>query len=86
LDGGAFRVSGGDVNRNALVTATEISQLLGVSVQLVAMWRLAGDLRPVGKRGRSRTYRFGDAVDVEARKARAAAAANNHRARRPVAA
>jgi predicted site-specific integrase-resolvase len=74
------------VNRDAEVTASEIAELLPVSLQLLSMWKSKGKLKPVKKRGRSWVYRYGDVVDLERDMARAAAAANNHRARRPVAA
>lgn len=74
------------MNHDAEVTASEIASLLPVSVQLVSMWRKAGKLKPVKRRGRCWVYRYGDVSDLERRMALAAAAANNHRARRPVAA
>jgi predicted site-specific integrase-resolvase len=74
------------VNRDAEVTASEVAQLLPVSLQLLSMWKSKGKLRPVKKRGRSWVYRYGDVLDLEREMARAAVAANNHRARRPVAA
>lgn len=74
------------MNRDALLTATEVASLLPVSVQLVSMWKRDGKLSPAGMRGRSPLYRFGDLCDLERDMAVAAAAANNHRARRPVAA
>lgn len=74
------------MNRNHEVTATEASLLLPISVQLVSMWKRNGKLQPVGTRGRSPLYRFGDLVDLEKDMALAAAAANNPRARRPIAA
>jgi predicted site-specific integrase-resolvase len=74
------------LDRNARVTPSEASPSLGVSIQLISMWRRNGRLRPVGKRGQSPLYRFGDLLDVERDMAEAAAHANNHRARRPIAA
>lgn len=74
------------MNRDRQVTASEIAEVLPVSVQLVSMWKSKGKLKPVGKRGRSPLYRYGDASDLERDMRLAAARANNHRARRPVAA
>lgn len=73
-------------DREYLVTATEAVALLPISVQLVSIWKSQGKLTPVKYRGRSALYRFGDLMDVEQAAAEAAYAANNHRARRPVAA
>lgn len=74
------------MNRDELVTASQVSTVLPVSVQLLSMWKSKGKLKPVKKRGRSWLYRYGDVSDLETQMALAAAAANNHRARRPVAA
>lgn len=74
------------MNRDRLVTASEIAIVLPVSVQLVSMWKRDGKLTPAGKRGRSPLYRYGDVSDLERDMAVAAALANNHRARRPIAA
>lgn len=74
------------MNRDRLVTASEIASLLPVSVQLVSMWKRDGKLTPAGTRGRWPVYRYGDVSDLERDMAVAAAAANNHRARRPIAA
>jgi hypothetical protein len=74
------------VNRDALVTATEAAMLLPVSVQLISIWKAKGKLTPAKRQGRSWLYRYGDVQDLERDMAVAAAAANNHRARRPVAA
>lgn len=73
-------------DRDYLLTATEATTLLPISVQLVSIWKAQGKLKPVKHRGRSPLYRFGDVMDVEQAAAEAAAAANNHRARRPIAA
>lgn len=72
------------MNRDLLVTASEVAEVLPVSVQLLSMWRRAGKLEPAGRRGRSWVYRFGDVSDLERDMAFAAARANNHRARRLV--
>lgn len=74
------------MNRDALVTATEASMLLPISVQLVSIWKAKGKLTPAGMRGRSPVYRYGDVSDLERDMALAAAKARNPRARRPVAA
>ena len=74
------------MNRDRLVTASEAALLLPISVQLVSIWKAKGHLKPAGTRGRSPVYRYGDVSDVETRMRLAAAAANNHRARRPIAA
>lgn len=74
------------MNRDHEVTATEAAQLLPISVQLISMWKHNGKLQPAGRRGRSPLYRFGDLVKLEQQMATAAAAANNPRARRPIAA
>lgn len=71
---------------NYEVTATEAALLLPISKQLVSIWKAQGKLTPVKWRGRSPLYRFGDIRAVEQAAAEAAYAANNHRARRPVAA
>jgi len=48
------------------VTAAEAALLLGdVSRHLIYFWVAAGKLAPVGKRGRSPLYRWGDLVAVE---------------------
>lgn len=53
-------------DRTRRVTATEASSQLGdVSPQLFAMWVRNGKLKPVGKRGRSPLYAWGDVIDVE---------------------
>lgn len=74
------------VNRDHLVTASEASSLLPVSIQLIGMWKVKGKLNPAGKRGRSPVYRYGELLDLERDMRLAAAAANNHRARRLIAA
>jgi hypothetical protein len=65
----------GSVNLNAGLTYVEAAGLLGVSPATVAMWALRGweastgerrRLAVVGRRGRSRLYRYGDLVDAEA--------------------
>jgi len=73
-------------DRDYLVSATEAASLLPISKQLVSIWKAKGKLTPVKWRGRSALYRYGDLEDVERAAAEAAYAANNHRARRPVAA
>jgi hypothetical protein len=73
------------MDRDAQVTASQAVAVLGegmVSLALICMWRRKGHLKPVGKRGRSPLYRWGDILAVETRMARAAVAANNPRARR----
>ncbi len=75
-----------DGNPDHELTATEAAAILPVSVPLISIWKAKGKLKPVGQRGRSPLYRWGDLVAVERAQALAAAAANNHRARRPVAA
>lgn len=53
-------------NRDARVTAAEAATLLpGLTRHAVYMWVQSGKLAPVGKRGRSPLYRWGDLVDVE---------------------
>lgn len=58
-----------DVQRNRRldvhVTATEAARRLGVSSQLICMWRRAGKVAPVGRQGRSPLYRLGDLMAVE---------------------
>lgn len=84
---GAFwRIREVTVARDELVTATEASLLLPISVQLISMWRSSGKVTPVRMRGRSPLYRYADLEAVERDMREAAAAANNHRARRPLAA
>lgn len=74
------------MNRDTLVTATEATMLLPISVQLVSMWKRDNKLTPVAMRGRSPLYRYGDVSDLERDMAVAAVKANNPRARRPIAA
>lgn len=47
------------------VTATEAAQRLGISSQLICMWRRAGKVAPIGQEGRSPLYRLGDLMVVE---------------------
>lgn len=58
-----------DIHRNRRldvpVTATEAARRLGVSSQLICMWRRAGKVEPIGQEGRSPLYRLGDLMDVE---------------------
>lgn len=51
-----------------LVSATEGAVLLAslrVTRHAIAMWRQHGRIQPVGKRGRSPLYRFGDLLSAE---------------------
>ncbi len=54
------------LNMDARVTAAEAATLLpGVSRHVIAMWVARGKLTPVGRRGRSPVYRWGDILRVE---------------------
>jgi hypothetical protein len=77
-------------DEDRLLTAAEVETVTtipetgkpAISRHLVYMWRAAGLLEPRGMRGRSPLYRWSDVVTVDARMARRAIYANNHRARR----
>lgn len=70
-------------NPDALLTATQLATWFKViSVPLIGMWRHNGHLEVKDWKGRSPLYRYGDVEQVEARMAKAAWEANNHRARR----
>lgn len=53
------------MNLDALVTAAEAASLLPIDRHLIYVWRAAGRIEPVGKRGRSPLYRWCDLVQVE---------------------
>lgn len=63
-------------------TTVEATGRPTISRHLIYMWRAAGLLKPSGARGRSPLYRWDDVQAVEARMAKRAWRANNHRARR----
>lgn len=70
-------------NPDALLTATQlVMRFKVISLPLICMWRRKGYLEVKGHEGRSPLYRYGDVEAVEARMAKAAWRANNHRARR----
>lgn len=52
---------------DALVTASYASKRLGVSLALIARWRVVQGLQVRGTRGRSKLYRWGDLLDIERR-------------------
>jgi len=54
------------VNLDAEVTAVEAAGVLGVDRHLIYTWRALGKVTSVGS-GRSRRYRWGDLLAVEAR-------------------
>lgn len=49
----------------AKVTAAEAARLLGIDRHLIYVWRAAGKIEPVEKRGRHPLYRWCDLVQVE---------------------
>lgn len=53
-------------DREADVTAAQAAKALGISRQVVAMWKADGKIRPRRHRGRSPLYRFGDIIDANA--------------------
>lgn len=58
------------MNLDAQVSAREAAGYppmvkAGVCRHLIYVWRAAGRLRPVGKRGRSPLYRWGDVLQAE---------------------
>lgn len=53
------------MNLDAKVTAVEAAPMLGVDRHRIYAWRAFGKLRPVGTRGRSPLYRWGDLLRVE---------------------
>ncbi len=60
----------------AEVTAAQAARALGISRQVVAMWKTAGKIEPRKRKGRSPLYRFGDVMD---RNAEALASGYSHR-------
>ncbi|GAA0738670.1 hypothetical protein Drose_04285 [Dactylosporangium roseum] len=65
------------------VTAAQAARALGISRQVVAMWKANGKIKPVRRKGRSPLYRFGDVIDANAD---ALSSGHSHRSPRPVAA
>jgi hypothetical protein len=55
------------VDLDAEVTAVEASKMLGVDRHVIYMWRALGKVEPVGSRGRSPLYRWGDLLAVESK-------------------
>lgn len=53
-------------DRNAEVTAAQAARALGISRQVVAMWKAGGKIEPKKTKGRSPLYRFGDIIDANA--------------------
>ena len=58
------------MNLDVQVSAREAAgyppmQRAGVCRHLIYVWRAAGRLKPVGQRGRSPLYRWGDVLQVE---------------------
>jgi hypothetical protein len=53
------------VDLDAEVTAVEAASVLGVDRHVIYMWRALGKVDPVGSRGRSPLYRWGDLLGVE---------------------
>lgn len=64
-------------DRDAEVTAAQAAAALGISRQVVAMWKAKGAIVPTRHRGRSPLYRLGDIIDANAA---ALASGHSHRA------
>jgi hypothetical protein len=52
-------------DEDALVTGAQAARAVGVTRQVIGMWKLAGKLKPQKQRGRSPLYRLGDVIDVD---------------------
>lgn len=53
-----------EYDRDALVTAATGARALGISRQVIAMWKRDGKVTPAKHRGRSPLYRLGDLIDA----------------------
>lgn len=58
------------------VTAAQAARALGISRQVVAMWKTNGKIQPRKHKGRSPIYRFGDIINANAE---ALASRHSHR-------